>query len=104
MTMLSHRSLFPRHPSALAALIALSAVAYSAAAQTTRFVAPCGNNAWTGTSEECAAPNGPKRTIQAAVNASATGDTIIVEDGTYTGPGNRDIDFGGRNIAHRGRN
>ncbi len=37
--------------------------------------------------------------IQAAVNASASGDTVLIADGTYTGPGNVDIDFGGRNIT-----
>ncbi len=34
-------------------------------------------------------------TIQAALNAASNGDTIIVRDGTYTGDGNRDIDFKG---------
>ena len=38
-------------------------------------------------------------TIQAAINAAGTGDTIIVKDGTYTGDGNRDLDFGGKGIA-----
>jgi predicted outer membrane repeat protein len=39
--------------------------------------------------------------IQSAVAASINGDEIIVSDGTYTGPGNKNIDFGGRNIAVR---
>ena len=37
--------------------------------------------------------------IQAAVTASQSGDTVLVADGTYSGPGNRDIDFGGRSIT-----
>jgi hypothetical protein len=32
-------------------------------------------------------------TIQAAVNAASDGDTVAIADGTYTGAGNRDVDF-----------
>jgi Repeat of unknown function (DUF5648) len=32
-------------------------------------------------------------TIQAAVNAAADGDTVVLRPGTYTGAGNRDIDL-----------
>jgi len=38
-------------------------------------------------------------TIQAAVNAAASGDTVLVAAGTYSGAGNRDIDFGGKNLT-----
>ena len=40
-------------------------------------------------------------TIQAAVNAASSGDTVLVADGTYGGPGNRDIDFGGKSLTVR---
>ncbi len=43
-------------------------------------------------------------TIQAAINASSSGDTVYVNSGTYTGPGNVDLDFGGRNISLIGPN
>jgi parallel beta-helix repeat protein len=32
-------------------------------------------------------------TIQAAIDAASGGDTVSVADGTYTGPGNKDLDF-----------
>ncbi len=37
-------------------------------------------------------------TIQAAVDASSTGDWVLVAPGVYTGAGNRDIDPSGRSI------
>lgn len=40
-------------------------------------------------------------TIQAAVSASSTGDTVLVAPGTYSGPGNRDIDLRGKDITLR---
>ena len=39
------------------------------------------------------------QTIQAAVSAAASGDTVLIADGTYTGPGNVDVDFGGKNLT-----
>ena len=46
----------------------------------------------------------PKLTIQAAINATNNGGSVVVEDGTYTGPGNVDLDFGGRNITVKSQN
>jgi len=38
-------------------------------------------------------------TIQDAVDAASACDTILVAPGTYTGPANRNISFGGKNIV-----
>ncbi|MBN1787750.1 MAG: hypothetical protein JW806_05085 [Sedimentisphaerales bacterium] len=40
-------------------------------------------------------------TIQAAINASFNGDMVIISPGTYTGIGNKDLDFVGRAITVR---
>ena len=40
-------------------------------------------------------------TIQAAIDATTNGDVVEIADGTYTGSGNKDLDFGGRAITVR---
>ena len=41
-------------------------------------------------------------TIQAGIDAANASDTIVVDPGTYSGDGNRGIDFKGKNVAVRG--
>ena len=63
-----------------------------------QYVSPSGNDSNSGTQAS------PKLTIQAAINATFSGDMVIVEDGTYTGPGNVDLDLGGRNVTVTSQN
>jgi hypothetical protein len=41
----------------------------------------------------------PFDAIQEGIDAATNGDVVLVLDGTYTGNGNRDLDFGGRAIT-----
>jgi predicted outer membrane repeat protein len=77
-----------------AALLSIAALARNASAAV-RYVALCGNDGWSGTAINCLAPTGPKRTIQAAINSSVDGDTIVVLAGTYVGA----IDLDGKEIT-----
>jgi len=46
-------------------------------------------------------PSGSYPTIQSAINAAFDFDVVLVADGIYTGPGNRDCDFLGKAITVR---
>ena len=43
-------------------------------------------------------------TIQAAIDDCNDGDVVIIAEGTYTGTGNRDLDFNGKAITVRSTN
>lgn len=43
-------------------------------------------------------------TIQAAIDVAVTGDTVFISDGTYSGPGNTELDFGGLDLLAKSVN
>jgi len=60
----------------------------------------CGDDGWSGLDPNCAAPDGPKATIQAAINAAGVDDTIIVAPYRYY----ENINFNGQQIVLRSTN
>jgi hypothetical protein len=77
----------------MSALLVLSIAATGGLAQTTYYVdGSCGNDAWSGLSDVCEAPDGPKRTIGAGWIAAGREDILVVAPGVYTGPENIDLD------------
>ncbi len=67
------------------------------------FALTCGLGAQSVLADDLGVPV-PYATIQAAIDAAVNDDTVLVADGTYTGAGNRDLDFGGRAITVRSEN
>jgi parallel beta-helix repeat protein len=84
----------------ISAVSILVFVLVSSAFTTTYYVnGSTGNDAWDGLAAVWDGTHGPKKTIQAGINVSAGTDTVSVADGTYTGAGNKDLDFGGKAIT-----
>jgi hypothetical protein len=70
----------------------ITIVAATSAFAATRYVSPGGSDLNPGTSHL------PLATVQAAVNASIDGDTVLLANGTYSGLGNVNIDLSGKSI------
>ena len=68
------------------------------------YVSTCGDDSWSGTDPCCQAPDGPKATIQAAIDSAEPCDLVLVADGVYMGTGNRDIEFLGKAITVQSAN
>lgn len=64
---------------------------------TTYYVSPSGDDHNSGKTSDR-----PKCTIQAGIDAALAGDQVVLSPATYTGTGNRDLDYHGKAITVRG--
>jgi hypothetical protein len=62
-----------------------------------------GSDTWDGLSAEWDGTHGPKANIGAAMGLAWYLDEVVLAPGTYSGPGNRDLSFYGRQITVRGQ-
>jgi hypothetical protein len=75
--------------------------ALTAAGDTIYVDGSCGNDNFSGRTPDCFTMEGPKATIQAAIDEAVDGDEVVLADWTYTGYGNRDLDLNGKAITLR---
>lgn len=70
------------------------------------YVDPAGDDAWDGLTPVSDGVHGPKRTIQAAIDATHAGeiDVVVVRDGIYTGAGNRGLRLPAHDMVLRSEN
>jgi predicted outer membrane repeat protein len=72
--------------------------------QTTYYVdVNCGDDTWSGLSDVCAAPDGPRKTIQSAIDLTVAGDTVRLADGLYRTSGTP-LTFRGKDITLKSAN
>lgn len=76
-------------------MFAMLALAGLASAQTTYYV----NDATGSDTNSGTAPATAFKTIQQGITLSSSGDTVIVADGTYSGPGNVALNYSSRDIT-----
>jgi hypothetical protein len=93
-----------RHLGAVIAALAVACVASTALAKTIYVDGVTGNDTWDGLSEEWNGTSGPKKTIQAGITVASNGDDVSIADAVYSGPGNYNVVFSGKEINVHSKN